>query len=68
MWHISGTRLALQRLENDKSYKTDLGKAFEKLGKVHKEGDIRSYMDTLLKKNGAEMYESAVDLSFLVVH
>ena len=57
---------ALQKSESDKNYKHDLAKALEKLGKVHKEADIRSYMDKLLEKNGADMYVSAVDLSVLV--
>lgn len=48
---------ALQKSESNKSYKHDLAKAVEKLGKVRKEADIRSYMDKLLQKNGADMAE-----------
>ena len=53
---------ALQKSESNKSYKHNLAKAVEKLGKVHKEADIHSYMDKLLQKNGADMYVSALDL------
>ena len=66
VWHISAMMTALQKSESDKNFKHDLAKALEKLGKVHKEADIRSYMDKLLEKNGADMYVSAVDLSVLV--
>lgn len=54
---VSAMMTALQKLESDKNYKHDLAKALEKLGKVHKEADIRSYMDKLLEKNGADMAE-----------
>ncbi|KAK7856771.1 chromatin assembly factor 1 subunit fas1 [Quercus suber] len=54
---VSAMMTALQKSESNKSYKHDLAKAVEKLGKVHKEADIRSYVDKLLQKNGADMAE-----------
>lgn len=46
----------LQRGETDKSFRFDLNKAAEKLGKVLSEVDIRSFMDNMLQKNSTEMY------------
>lgn len=54
---------ALQKSGSDSNYKHDLCKASEKLVKVHNEGAIRSYMDNLLQKNGADMYVFAASLS-----
>lgn len=53
---------ALRKSETDKNCEHNLTKALEKLVKVHNEAEIRSYMDKLLHKNGADMYVSAVDL------
>lgn len=58
---------ALQKSGSDRNYKRDLCKASEKLVKAHNEGDIRSYMENLLQKNGADMYVFAVGLSVWVL-
>ncbi|KAL0700964.1 hypothetical protein Bca4012_057086 [Brassica carinata] len=47
----------LQRAETEKSFRSDLNKAAEKLGKVLSEVDIRSFMDNMLQKNSTEMAE-----------
>ncbi|KAG2693798.1 hypothetical protein I3843_08G108000 [Carya illinoinensis] len=54
---VSGMMAALQKSGSDRNYKRDLCKASEKLVKAHNEGDIRSYMENLLQKNGADMAE-----------
>lgn len=45
----------LRRAETKKSFRSDLNKAAEKLGKVLSEVDIRSFMDNMLQKNSTEM-------------
>ncbi|EOA33749.1 hypothetical protein CARUB_v10019943mg [Capsella rubella] len=47
----------LQRGETEKSCRSDLSKAAEKLGKILSEVDIRSFMDNMLQKNSTEMAE-----------
>ncbi|ESQ28840.1 hypothetical protein EUTSA_v10018127mg [Eutrema salsugineum] len=54
---VSAMLAALQRVETEKSCRSDLRKAAEKLGKVLSEVDIRSFMDNMLKKNSTEMAE-----------
>lgn len=46
---------ALQRGESEKSWRSDVSKANEKLGKVLSEVEIRSFMDNMLQKNSVEM-------------
>ncbi|CAN1217653.1 Chromatin assembly factor 1 subunit FAS1 [Linum perenne] len=52
---VSAMLVMLQKPETDENYRSDLMKATEKLGKALVESDIRSYMDGMLQKNGAEM-------------
>ncbi|KAF8099203.1 hypothetical protein N665_0248s0032 [Sinapis alba] len=54
---VSAMLAVLQRAETDKSFRSDLNKAAEKLGKVLSEVDIRSFMDNMLQKNSTEMAE-----------
>ncbi|CAG7903868.1 unnamed protein product [Brassica rapa] len=54
---VSAMLDVLQRGETEKSFRTDLNKAAEKLGKVLSEVDIRSFMDNMLQKNSTEMAE-----------
>jgi len=46
---------ALQREGSEKSWRSDLSKAAEKLGKILSEVDIRSFMDNMMQKNSSEM-------------
>lgn len=46
---------ALQREDTEKSWRSDLSKASEKLGKILNEVDIRSFMDNMMQKNSTEM-------------
>ncbi|KAJ4871522.1 Chromatin assembly factor 1 subunit FAS1 [Raphanus sativus] len=52
---VSAMLGVLQRAETDKSFRSDLNKAAEKLGKILSEVDIRSFMDNMLQKNSTEM-------------
>ncbi|XP_010528632.1 PREDICTED: chromatin assembly factor 1 subunit FAS1-like isoform X2 [Tarenaya hassleriana] len=54
---VSAMIAALEKAESEKSYRSNLNKAAEKLGKVLSEADIRSFMDNMLQKNNAEMAE-----------
>ena len=51
-----------QKAESDSNFTHDVVKASEKLVKVLSEADIRVLMDSLLKKNGTEMYVAALPL------
>lgn len=55
MCRISAMLAALQRPETEKSCRSDLSKAAEKLGKILNKVDIRSFMDNMLQKNSTEM-------------
>lgn len=55
---------ALQKSEGDPNFIHDLMKASEKLGKVLSEANIRVLMDSMLKKNSADMYVFAVFIRF----
>ncbi|CAN0881963.1 Chromatin assembly factor 1 subunit FAS1 [Linum grandiflorum] len=57
---VSAMLAVLQGPETDANYRSDLIKATEKLGKALGETDIRSYMDGMLQKNGAEMADKEV--------
>lgn len=46
---------ALQKSESGPNFINDLMKASEKLGKVLSEASMRVLVDSMLKKNGAEM-------------
>ncbi|WCJ38906.1 Chromatin assembly factor 1 subunit FAS1 [Euphorbia peplus] len=52
---VSEVITAFQKSEGDQSYKVDLMKASEKLCKVLGEVEIRSLVDSMKQKNGAEM-------------
>ncbi|XP_065875533.1 chromatin assembly factor 1 subunit FAS1 [Euphorbia lathyris] len=52
---VSEVITALKKLEDDQSYKDDLMKASEKLCKALDEVEIRSFVDIMIQKNGAEM-------------
>lgn len=54
---------ALQKSESDPNFINDLMKSSEKLGKVLREANIRVLMDSMLKKNGADMYVLTASLS-----
>ncbi|CAA7047325.1 unnamed protein product [Microthlaspi erraticum] len=48
---------ALQRGESEKSWRCDVSRANEKLGKVLSEVEIRSFMENMLQKNSTQMGE-----------
>lgn len=52
--------MALQKSESDEIYKHGLMKASEKLDKVFCESQIRSLVNGLSQKNGANLYVFAV--------
>lgn len=54
---LSAMIAALQNPEGHQHYKNNLTKASEKLGKVLSEADIRSLVDSMLQKNGADVAE-----------
>uniref|UniRef100_A0A1J3J1U8 Chromatin assembly factor 1 subunit FAS1 n=1 Tax=Noccaea caerulescens TaxID=107243 RepID=A0A1J3J1U8_NOCCA len=54
---VSAMLDTLQRGESEKSWRSDVSKANEKLGKVLSEVEIRSFMDNMLQKNSVEMDE-----------
>ncbi|KAL9450279.1 hypothetical protein AB3S75_012086 [Citrus x aurantiifolia] len=54
---VSAMITALQKSESDPSFINDLMKASKKLGKVLSEASIRVLVDSMLKKNGAEIVE-----------
>lgn len=47
---------ALKKAEKDSQFSNDLTKASERLSRVLNETDIRVLVDSMLKKNDAEMY------------
>lgn len=53
---VSAMINALEKPENDQNYKYDLTKASEKLAKVLNEAEIRLLMESMVQKDGAEMY------------
>lgn len=55
--------MALQKPESDQNYIHDLMKASEQLDKALCEAKIRSLMDRLSVKNGADMYVYSVSMS-----
>lgn len=58
--------MALQKSDSDQNYKHDLIKATEKLGKVRREEDIRSFVNDLLQRNGSHLYVSKVTKFFFM--
>lgn len=54
---VSAMITALQKSESGPNFINDLMKASEKLGKVLSEASIRVLVDSMLKKNGAEIVE-----------
>ncbi|CAH2065585.1 unnamed protein product [Thlaspi arvense] len=54
---VSAMLAALQREGTEKSCRSELSKAGEKLGKILSEVDIRSFMGNMLQKNSTEMAE-----------
>lgn len=54
---VSAMITALQKSESDPNFINDLMKSSEKLGKVLSEANIRVLVDSMLKKNGADIVE-----------
>ncbi|KAF8402385.1 hypothetical protein HHK36_013340 [Tetracentron sinense] len=59
---VSATISALQMPESHHSYRVDLMKALEKLGKVLNEAAIRSLAENIAQKNAADMAEKEVKI------
>ena len=62
---ISAMINALEKPESDQNYKYDLIKASEKLAKVLNEADIRLLIESMVQKDGADMYVLHYSVSFI---